>query len=154
MLKNSDCWKTFSPSSFYSQSTTDSLLLFLSSLFVSLKNKLLATHTNKFLAMAQGTQCRKRRYDITLSSSLGPREDRRGERLREGGIERKRGRNRESESDKDGGKKKAPQRTMNGLFHKAVTVNHTDAQTWICKIYSMACVKNRELWRQALQSVW
>lgn len=65
------------------------------------KHKLLATHTNKFLAMAQGTQCRKRRYDITLSSPLGPREDRRGERLREGGIERKRQQNR----DKEGGQK-------------------------------------------------
>lgn len=115
------------------------------------KHKLLATHTNKFLAMAQGSQCRKRRYDITVSSPPGPQEDRRGERLREGGIERKRQQNRES--DKEGGKK-ASQRTMNGLFHKAVTVNHTDAQTWICKIYSMACVKNREVWKQALQSVW
>lgn len=28
---------------------------------------------------------------------------------------------------------------------KAVTVNHTDAQTRICKIYLMACVKNRAL---------
>lgn len=77
------------------------------------KHELLAnhTHTNKFPAMAQGTQCtvthipRKRRYDITLSSPLGPWEDRRGRgdwgRKKERGREEGRGRdNREREREK------------------------------------------------------
>lgn len=54
-------------------------------LLLTLTQTLTHKHTS---AMAQGTQCtvthipRKRRYDITLSSPVGPWEDRRGERLR------------------------------------------------------------------------
>lgn len=121
--------------------------------------------------MAQGTQCtvthipRKRRYDITLSSPVGPWEDRRGERLRERKEGEKEGRaNRMTESKKRRDKRKekgkkvfenvskvilmSQQNMMNGLFCSytiaalklRVSITHTQKE-----LLYMACVKNRDL---------
>lgn len=69
--------------------------------------------------MAQSTQCtvthipRKRRYDITLSSPLGPWEDRRGERLR-GGRKREGGRKGEEETTEQRERAKEKRETNRG----------------------------------------